>query len=159
MAGLWRNRKMKHMPLRLASMILTLAFLSVPLHASAASGLDIVDIWARPTTAANGAVFFSIKNKSMQSDILLGAESSIAQSVELHEMKMDGMIMRMRKLHNRSLAAQSVTEFQPSTAHLMLLGLKQKLKLGEHFKLTLNFAKAGRLSIDVPVRQAALTPR
>ena len=64
-------------------------------------------------------------------------------------MKMDGGVMKMRPVASgiEIKPGQTVT-LDPSGYHVMFVGLKQQLKQGEHFKATLEFAKAGKVDVD-----------
>jgi hypothetical protein len=71
---------------------------------------------------------------------------------QIHQMKMDNGIMKMRPVEGglEIKPGQTVT-LDPSGYHVMLMGLKQPLKQGEHFKATLEFAKAGKVDVDFTV--------
>lgn len=106
-----------------------------------------------PTVA--GVFFKSIDNKGRDADELTGASSPIAQTVELHQMHMQGDVMRMRAVPAIVLPANSSVSFQhgqPDTFHLMLIGLKQPLKDGDRFPVTLQFKRAGEVEVMVWVQ-------
>ena len=50
------------------------------------------------------------------------------------------------------VAANGSVELKPGSYHIMLIGLKKPLKAGETIPLTLDFEKAGKVSITVPIR-------
>jgi copper(I)-binding protein len=64
-----------------------------------------------------------------------------------------GEVMMMVQQENVPVGAQSQIEFKPGGLHVMLIGLNQDLKPGETFQVTLNFEKAGPITMDVPVKQ------
>jgi len=102
-----------------------------------------------------GVFFKSIDNKGRDADELNGASSPIAQTVELHQMIMQGDVMRMRAVPAIVLPANSSVSFQhgqPETFHLMLIGLKQPLKDGDRFPVTLQFKRAGEVEVMVWVQ-------
>jgi copper(I)-binding protein len=115
----------------------------------------VQDAWARPTVQGQtvGGGYFRIHGGATN-DRLLGASADIAQSVELHTMRMDGDVMRMRQLDSVEVPAKQTVEFKPGGMHLMLIGLKTPLKVGNSFPMTLRFEKAGPVSVNVRVLPA-----
>jgi len=115
--------------------------------------LSIEDVWARP--GANGdysAVYFVIRNPG-EADILLSADGKIADAVELHLSTMQDGAMSMQQQENVEIPAHGQVQFAPGGLHIMLIGLKQDLKAGDSFPLTLNFAEAGSRDVTVAVRE------
>lgn len=111
---------------------------------------------ARPTVPGqpSGAAYLSIENQGKKGDRLLGVKTPIAQSAQIHSMSMQGNIMKMREVNAIELKPSSKTVMQPGNGyHIMLIGLKQPLKLGAQFPLTLIFEKAGMLDISVAVEE------
>ncbi len=105
--------------------------------------------WARPTLAGQsvGGAYLSLHNTGTAPDRLLGATSAASTTVEVHEMRMQGDVMRMREVDGLALAPGKTVKLEPGGYHLMLVGLKVPLKLGDKLPLTLRFEKAG--SVDV----------
>ena len=62
--------------------------------------------------------------------------------------------MRMRAVENIPVPANGQTALEPGGYHIMLIGLKQALKEGGSFPLTLTFEKAGSVTVQVPVQKA-----
>lgn len=112
---------------------------------------------ATPVGSKNGAAYFkSISNTGQLPDRLLSAKSSVAASTELHTMRMDGNIMRMREVVSIELPASGKTLFGQGTDHgyhIMLMGLREPLKDGDSFKLNLKFEKAGEIEVVVQVQK------
>jgi periplasmic copper chaperone A len=106
-----------------------------------------------------GAVYFkSIRNKGKTPDRLLSARTAAAARVEIHQMQMDGNVMRMRQVPVLELPAQTEVSLRhggAGTHHLMLLDMAKPLKDGDRFDLELVFEKAGRRKVNVWVQ----TPR
>jgi copper(I)-binding protein len=119
-----------------------------------AGSLKISAPWARatPKGASVGGGYMTIINSGTAPDRLIGGSTDVAKSFEVHEMKMDGGVMKMRPVANgiEIKPGQTVT-LEPSGYHVMFVGLKQQLKQGEHFKATLEFAKAGKVEVDFAV--------
>jgi copper(I)-binding protein len=122
-------------------------------HEYKLGALHIVHPWARatPPGAPAAGAFLSIENKG-DADRLVAASSAVADAVELHEMRMDGNVMRMNKLdHGIELPANSTVELKPGSLHIMFFGLKAPFKEGDRFPLKLRFEKAGEVTVDVVV--------
>jgi len=118
--------------------------------------LVITAPWARatPKGAPVGGGYLTITNNGSDPDRLIGGSfASAAGRVEVHEMTMEGGVMRMRPVAGglEIKPGQTVT-LKPGSYHLMFMGLKQQLKAGEAVKGTLEFAKAGKVEISYQVR-------
>lgn len=108
--------------------------------------------WARASAgpARNGTAFLVIENAGA-ADRLLAAAGEVAERVELHTHTMDGNVMQMRRVEFVEIPAQGEAALQPGGIHIMLIGLKQPLREGERFPLTLTFEKAGAVTVEVAV--------
>ena len=112
---------------------------------------------ATPPGARTGAVFFTVDNAGRQTDRLLRASTPIAAGVILHQMALEDGIMKMRAVPSVEVRSGGRLELKPSGYHLMLLDLKQPLKAGEKFPLTLTFERAGTITISVLVEDMGAT--
>lgn len=119
-----------------------------------AGDIAIEQPFARATPAKVGGVFMTLKNAGGTADKLVKAASPVAESVELHTHVKDGDAMRMRPVEDIPVPAKGQTGLVPGGYHVMLIGLKQPLKEGTQFPLTLTFEKAGTVTIQVPVMKA-----
>lgn len=115
----------------------------------------VQDAWARPTVQGQKAGGGFLRIDSPAADRLLGGSTPVAGRVELHSMKMEGDVMRMREVEAIELPAGQPVALQPGGLHLMLMELKSPLKNGDRFPLTLKFEKAGELQVEVQVRTQA----
>ena len=106
---------------------------------------------ATPPGAKVAGAFMTIKNVGTDADRLVSASSPIAGLVEIHEMAMDGGMMKMRAIKGIDLKPGATVELQPGGYHVMLEDLKQPLKQGEQIPVTLTFEKAGVLEIKINV--------
>ena len=113
--------------------------------------IEFSDVWARPSTAATGALYFTMTNKGESDDTLTGVASEVAAKTEVHEMTMTDMVMRMRKAESIAVPAGKSVAFAPGGYHVMLIGLKQPLTAGDEISLTLIFESAGEIALVVPV--------
>jgi copper(I)-binding protein len=131
------------------------------LHAGAAFALDykvgaleISQPWARATasTAPTGGGFLSVTNKGPAADRLVAVKSTAAELAQIHEMKMDGNIMRMRELEKGiEIPAGATVTLAPGGNHLMLIGLKKPLEKDTRVPVTLVFEKAGSIDVELAV--------
>lgn len=119
-----------------------------------AGDIAIEQPFARATPAKVGGVFLVLKNGGGTADKLVKAASPVAENVELHTHIKDGDAMRMRAVDNIPVPAKGQTALEPGGYHIMLIGLKQPLKEGGSFPLTLTFEKAGSVTVTVPVQKA-----
>jgi copper(I)-binding protein len=121
--------------------------------ASANGQLQVADVWARPGLAGgNSAAYFVIENGTGSDDTLLSASSDVAGAVELHMTMMENGNMQMEPQQEVPVQAGN-TEFEPGGLHVMLIGLNRDLNPGDTFSLTLDFAKAGTLPLQVTVSE------
>lgn len=141
----------------LAAMILVTSALS---HAQdyRLGELQVSQPYARPTVPGQpaGSAYLNLQNNGKNADKLVSAASPIAGSVQIHTMSMDGNVMRMREVAGVDLPPGARLAMKPGDGyHLMLMGLKQPLKTGDKFPLTLVFEKAGKIEVTVPVDNGA----
>jgi len=115
-----------------------------------------------PGTVTGGVYLRALRNQSGQADRLVGASTPLAARIELHEMQMDGNVMRMRELaKGMDVPARAEVTMGPSSPreyHLMLIGLTKPLKEGDRFKVNLQFEKAGRIDVEVAVEARRAAP-
>jgi copper(I)-binding protein len=94
----------------------------------------------------NGAVYVTLTNSGAQADSLVSASSEVAQTVELHEVRNDGGVMKMRPVKNIPVPAGGKVELKPGGYHIMLL------KAGEKVAVTLKFQHGGEVQVEAAVR-------
>jgi copper(I)-binding protein len=100
----------------------------------------------------NGAVYMTLTNSGSQVEALVSASSDAAQTVELHEVKNDGGVMKMRPVKSIPVPAKGKVELKPGGYHIMLLDLKRDLKAGEKVAVTLKFEHGGEMQVEAAVR-------
>lgn len=126
-------------------------------HGTHAGNIHVEQAQARATVGnqANGAVFITIENQGTAEDALVSAAAPVAGKVEIHNMTMDGDVMKMRAVERIDLKAGEKIEMKPGHGyHIMLMGLKKPLKAGESFPMQLRFRKAGKVQVTVKVMEA-----
>jgi copper(I)-binding protein len=115
--------------------------------------LTIDHPWARPTAPGQsvGGAYLGLRNGGTTPDRLLGGSTATAARVEVHEMRMEGDVMRMREIQAIELPAGKGVKLEPGGLHLMLMGLKAPLKVGDKLPLKLRFEKAGEVEVMLVV--------
>lgn len=117
-------------------------------------GLHIVHPWTRATPGGAKAAggFMKITNTGTAPDRLIGGTLIAAGAVEIHETRMDGDVMRMRRLEQGLVIAPGETvELRPGSHHIMFMQLSGSFKEGERIAGTLVFEKAGTIAVDFKV--------
>ncbi len=124
-----------------------------PLPASRHGELEIEAPWARatPPAARTGAVYLTLTNRGQAADRLLAASSPAAARAELHAHLNEGGVMRMKAIDAIVLAPAERLSLRPGGLHVMLADLKAPLREGTRLTLTLGFARAGEVTLEVPV--------
>lgn len=119
--------------------------------------LTIIAPTATPTAPGqpHGAVFIqSIRNAGAQGDQLIGARADVSKTMEVHRMTMENNIMKMREIPAIEIPANgevSLAKGSRQGYHLMLMNLKQPLKAGDQFPVTLIFKQAGEQQVTITV--------
>ena len=117
--------------------------------------LEIVQPYARatPPNAPVSGGYMVIRNSGSEADRLIGGSVDFAGHVEIHEMKMDGDVMKMRELSDGlEIPAGGEVVLKPGGFHIMFMKMKEQLKSGETRTITLEFEKAGTVELELPVR-------
>ena len=105
----------------------------------------------------NSAAFFVIKNNSDKDIAITSANSDIAEKNELHTHIKENKMMKMMKIEKLVVSAKSSLELKSGGDHVMLMGLKKELKVGDEINLELSFSDGDKKSIKVPVKDLAST--
>ena len=115
-------------------------------------GVQIENAYTRATVPGQMAAggFMKIENKGA-ADQLISASSPVAGEVQLHEMAMDGNVMKMRQVKDIAVPAGGAVELKPGGLHLMFMNIKAPLAAGETVPVKLKFAKAGEVEVKMPV--------
>lgn len=127
--------------------------LSISAPPTLANDISVHDIRARPSLGAakNSAAFFVIENKGSKAKKLINVQSDVAKRVELHTHLKENGIFKMRPIESIPVPAHGKAELKPGGHHVMLIGVKSKLKIGDKFMLKLNFSDGKSKVIHVPV--------
>lgn len=120
--------------------------------------VTVKDPWVRGTVAQQKASGAFMQITSAGGGRLVGASSPVAGVVEIHEMAMDGNVMKMRAIPGLPLPAGQAVELKPGGHHVMLMDLKQALQPGQTVPITLVIEGAGgqRETVQVSASVRAL---
>src|SRR5229473_5633312 len=145
---------MKHAGQIISTLLLVLGFAVQAPAQTTEQGAMIVDHpWARatPAGAKTGAVYLTLMNSGSASGRLLSATTPVADKIQFHSVSEENGVSRMREMRAVEVAPGAKVTFSPGGMHIMLVGLKQPLKDGQVFPLTLNFEKASKVDVMVSV--------
>ncbi|MEY3475374.1 MAG: hypothetical protein RL087_1832 [Pseudomonadota bacterium] len=126
---------------------------------AAAAPVTVEGAWVRPTVPGQKGTGAFMRITAKEGMKLVGAASPAAGVTEVHEMKMEGNVMRMRAITALDLPAGQTVELKPGGYHVMLMDLKAALPKDTTVPITLMLRDARgaqqRLELSVPVRSSA----
>lgn len=142
--------------MKLKALIATLAIASSTLYAQT---VEVKDAWVRASVPGQKATGAFMKLTSKEGARLVGAASPVAGVVEVHEMKMEGDVMKMRRVPALDLPAGKTVELKSGGYHVMMMDLKAALQKDSTVPLTLVFQDAkgvqSKVELKVPVSASA----
>jgi copper(I)-binding protein len=118
-------------------------------------GISVQNAWVRPTVGEQDATGAYLTITSQEPMALVGVATPAAEIAEVHEMKMDGDIMRMRMAERIEMKAGEPLELKPGGYHVMLMALTAPVEVGQEIELSLQFEKADGSKIEMPVKAVA----
>ena len=120
------------------------------------NGIMVMEPWAPPSLAGapNAAAYFMLMNHGETADRLISLSTPVAGKAEIHREEVTNGIMRMRPTGPLTLEPGEMITLKPGGSHVMLLDLKEPLKPGAHFPLTLTFEKAGAMTLEAMVSKS-----
>lgn len=124
----------------------------------AAAQVTIDGPWVRATVPGQPVAGGYLTIKSAQSAVLVGVRTPVAQRAEIHEMKMDSGVMRMRPVPRIELPAGKPVELKPGGYHLMLMGLARPLHPGEMVPMTLVIEGPDKTRQEIEVQAEVRDP-
>jgi periplasmic copper chaperone A len=148
---------MKNLTSMLAGVAALMAVAAAPAGAqeTRAGDLVITQPWSRATPAGAKVAggYLTIENKGSAPDRLVSGTGDVAGRVEIHEMAMNNGVMTMRPLDKGlTIEPGKTVKLAPGGYHVMLMDLKNPLKQGEKVPLTLEFEKAGKVTLSLDVQ-------
>lgn len=117
--------------------------------------LHIMGAWVRPTVKGQRATGAYMKVMAHADGKLVGAKSNLAERTEVHEMKMDGDIMRMRRVDAIKLEEGDMIKLEPGGYHVMFMGLNAPIEKDSEVHFSLVFEDADGKQTEVPVTAKA----
>jgi copper(I)-binding protein len=117
------------------------------------TGVEAHEAWIRatPPNARMGAAYMHLMNYEPTADALVKASSSLAEAVELHHVTNQDGVMKMYPVPEIEIPGGGMAELKPGGFHVMFIGLKQQLKPGDAYPITLHFRNAPEVTVSVPV--------
>ena len=144
----------KSTSLVLIATLASLAFAQTP-----SANVEVKDAWVRSTVPGQKGTGAFMKITAKDGAKLVGVSSPVAGVGEVHEMKMEGDVMKMRALPLLDLPAGKAVELKPGGYHVMLMDLKQALVKDSKVPLTLVFKDAkgaeSKMELSLPVSNVA----
>lgn len=138
------------------ALVATLALTGSALYAQT---VEVKDAWVRSTVQGQKATGAFMKLSAKDGAKLVGGASPVAGVVEVHEMKMEDGVMKMRAVPALDLPAGMTVELKSGGYHVMLLDLKTALKKDSTVPLTLLFKDGkgleSKVDLQVPVSTVA----
>ena len=112
--------------------------------AARAAGVEVTGAWAKATMPAQKVAGVYMEIRSDRAAKLVGVESPLADAAEVHEMRHQDGVMRMRHIESLDLPAGQVVKLAPGGYHVMLFDLRQPLKPGDKVTITLRVERDGK---------------
>lgn len=123
--------------------------------------IEISDAWARAMLPGQptGGGYLTIVNSGGEADRLVGASSSSAAKVEIHNMEVVNDVMTMRPVEGGlEVPAGATVALEPGGLHLMFMKVSEPFRDGGVVPLSLEFEKAGKVDVGLPVRKSGEGP-
>ena len=120
--------------------------------------LKVAEAWTRATPggAKVAAGYLTITNLGTEMDVLVSGSFEKSARVEVHEMKIENDIMRMREMADGlEIKPGATVTLKPGGYHLMFMGLSERLSEGDTVTGTVTFKRAGTVKLRFPVRSIA----
>jgi hypothetical protein len=141
----------------LASAFCLAMFLAPPARAQEVKAGDLVitQAWSRATPggARVAGGYLTIENKGSAPDRLIGGSADVAARVEVHEMATKNDVMTMRRVEGGlTIEPGKTVKLAPGGYHLMMFELKSPLKKGDTLPVTLEFEKAGKVTVSFDIQ-------
>lgn len=148
-------------PRLLAALLLTIIATSASAHEYKLGALEIKHPWTRatPKNAPVAGGYLKIINTGATPDRLTGGSVEVAKKFEVHEMSMDGGVMKMRELKDGlEIPPGATVELKPGSYHIMMMNLSHPLAKGDRVKGSLTFEKAGKVDVEFAVEAMGGSP-
>jgi copper(I)-binding protein len=138
--------------------ILAALLLLFPVTASAQpASIKVEQVWSRAAVAGHEGVAYMTITNAGPTDTLTAVSTPIAARADLHQTIDDNGVMKMRAVPSLPIDTSKTVTLAPRGYHIMLTDLKQTLKAGDSFPITLTFQKAGKITAIAMVAKAGAT--
>ncbi len=115
------------------------AFVFASALTSAHAQVTVTEPWIRATVGGQKVAGGYMQIRSPREIALVAAKSPAAANVEVHEMTVVDNVMKMRALPKLDVPAGRTLELKPGGYHLMLIDIKEPMKVGAQVRLQLTF--------------------
>ncbi len=125
-----------------------------PVGTARIGDLVLTQAWTRqtPPRAQAGGGYLTITNEGVEDDVLLGGSVGFADRVEIHAMSVTDGVMRMAGLPDGlTIPAGETVALEPGGYHVMFMAIAETPREGETVPVTLTFARAGDVTVAMPV--------
>jgi len=130
----------------------SLVFFVAAAAGAAQAQVTVTGAWVRGTVQGQTATGAFMQLKSADGAALVGADSPAAGIVEIHEMRMEGNVMRMREVTRLDLPPGKAVELKPGGYHVMLMDLKAPLKKGDTVPIRLKVQSKSSATQEIEVK-------
>jgi periplasmic copper chaperone A len=130
---------------------LTALVLCLGAAGNALAAVTVNEAWVRATVPGQSVAAGYMKLRSGEPATLVGIRTPLAPEAEVHEMSMQGGVMKMRPVNRLALPAGRVVELKPGGYHLMLMNVRKPLKTGDKVPLTLIIERQDKSREDIEV--------
>ena len=117
------------------------------------NSVQVQHAWSRATVPGQTGVIYLVITDTGAPDRLTSVTSPVAASAALHESFSENGVSKMREVAGLAVSPGTPVTLAPGGYHIMLMGLKQPLKQGEAFPVTLTFEKVGPVTATVTVEK------
>lgn len=131
---------------------LAIALLTLASGTALAADVDVKAPWVRATVTGQQATGAFMEVTSKAGATIISVSSPVAGVTEIHEMKMDGGVMKMRAVARLDLPAGKPVKLAPGGYHVMLMDLKQALKKGDFVPLTLKIEGKDKAAESIEIK-------
>jgi len=143
---------MQPMKRRHTGILLSALVLAPVVSLAQSDSIQIENAWSRAMQGRTGVVYLTIVDHGA-ADRLTGVSSPVAGKAELHESFSEGGVSKMRPVASLALDQGKPVVLGPGGYHIMLTDLKRPLNQGDAFPVTLTFANAGQVTVQVAVQR------
>ena len=139
--------------MKIKALLLTL--LTISPFTSACEKIMAHDMYARatPPSAETSALFGQFVNSSDKDHYIVSAETKAAGKVELHDVIMEGDVMKMRRVEKIKIPANGSVTLKPGSLHIMLFNLEKPLAEGNIIPVKITFANGETQDLEAPIKK------